>query len=147
MDKPLKTGKYIVEVIAKDARGALSLPVTSEVVTVKQRPVLILGSLEITQFWFFTLLIVILLGGFGAAWLYVRLKEAQQARKVIIAQRDIANAIATIKKDVDGILAKYADDKIDETEVSEIQYLAKKISTNLDRARKYIVEDIGDINK
>lgn len=146
-DKPLKTGQYVVEVVAQDERGALSLPVLSDTLTVKQRPVLILGSLEITQFWFFTLLILVLVGSFGAGWFAVRLKQIQQGRKVIIAQRDIANAIAVIKKDVDVILAKYSDGKIDETEVSEIQYLTKKINVNLEKARKYIVEEVEDINK
>lgn len=146
-DRPLKTGKYIAEIVAQDERGALSLPVLSDVLTVKQRPVLILGALEITQFWFFTLLMFILAGSFAAGWFMVRMKGIQQGHKVVIAQRDIANAIAVIKKDIEAILVKYTDDKIDETEVSEIKYLVTKINTNLERARKYLVEDVGDINK
>ncbi len=109
-DKPLKTGSYVVEVVAQDERGALSLPVLSDTLTVKQRPVLVLGSLEITQFWFFTLLILVLLASFGAGWFLVYLKQVQQGRKVTIAQRDIANIIAGMKKDVDSILIKYSDD-------------------------------------
>lgn len=146
-DEPLKTGEYVVEVVAQDERGASSLPVMSDKLTVRQRPVLVLGSLEITQFWFFMLLIIVLLISFGAGWFVVRLKQLQQGRKVVIAQRDIANIISVMKKDVDSILAKYSDDKIDETEVSEIRYLVKKISASLDKARKYIVGEVEDINK
>lgn len=146
-DKPLKKGGYVIEVVARDARGAMSYPVTSNVFKVRPRPALVLGTFEVTQFWFFTLVIIVLLGGTGAGWSVVRLKEQQQSRKVMIAQRDIINSFANIKKDVDKVLEKYSDDKIDETEVSEIRHLAKRISENLEKSRKYIVEDVGEINK
>lgn len=146
-DKPLKKGLYVIEVVARDARGAMSYPVVSETIDVRPRPALVLGALEVTQFWFFTAVILLLLGGVGAAWTVIRMREQQQGRKVIIAQRDIINAFANIQKDVDKILEKYADDKIDESEISEIQHLAKKVSANLEKARKYTVEGVGEINK
>ena len=124
----------------------MSYPVDSDVFAVRPRPVLVLGSFQLTQFWFFMLLIMILLAGFGAGWLFLRLKGQQQARKVMIAQRDIINVFANIQKDIDTILEKYADDKIDESEISEIKHLVKKIAENLGKGRKYIVEDIGEID-
>lgn len=146
-DKPLKKGGYVIEVVARDARGALSYPVVSDVFRVRPRPALVLGSLEITQFWFFTIVILILLGGVGLGWLVIRLKRQQQARKVMIAQRDIANVFSNIKKDTDKILDKYSDDKIDEAEISEIRHLTKKVEENIEKGRKYVIDDVGDINK
>lgn len=146
-DKPLKKGNYVVEVIARDERGAMSYPVVSDEFKVRPRPALVLGSIEVTQFWFFTIVILILLGGVGLGWLVIRMREQQQGRKVMIAQRDIINTFANIQKDIEKILEKYSDDKIDESEVSEIKHLAKKVEASLEKARKYVVEDVGEINK
>ena len=146
-DKPLKKGSYRVEVTARDARGASSYPVLSEVFRVRPRPALVLGGLEVTQFWFFMLLIFGLIGAFVAGWLFVRLEQEQRARKTVICQRDISNMLAMIKKDIDRIIDKYADDKIGETEVAEIGHLAKKISANIEKSGKYCVQSIGEINK
>lgn len=62
VDQPLKKGSYVAEVTAQDKRGALSLPVKSDF-KVKERPLLTLGGIEITQFWFFVGLLIILLIG------------------------------------------------------------------------------------
>lgn len=146
-DKPLKKGNYVVEIIARDARGASSYPIVSDVFRVRPRPALVLGGVEITQFWFFLLLVIGLLGAFVAGWLFVRFEREQRARKIVICQRDISNMLAMVKKDIDRIVDKYADDKIDEAEVSEIGHLAKKVSGNIEKSGKYCVQSIGEINK
>ncbi len=143
----VQSGDYYFEIRAIDGRGAMSLPVKSDTFSVSIRPFLVIGSLQLSIGWFFGLIIVLLLIGGGGTWKLLRLQSQQKERKAIIAQRDIANAVTIMKKDIDSILAKYSDDRIDETEISEIRYLAKKIGENLDKARKYIVEDVGDINK
>lgn len=143
----LPSGDYYFEIRAVDGRGALSLPVRSETFSVSVKPFLIIGGIQLSIGWFFGWIIILLLIGGGGTWKLIRLKSSQQGRKVAIAQRDIANSIAASKKDVDSILAKYSDDKIDEAEISEIRHLAKRISENLDKARKYIVDEVGDINK
>lgn len=146
-DKPLKKGAYVIEIIARDARGASSYPVTSDTFRVRPRPALVLGRVEITQFWFFTFLTLLLLGGFIAGWLFVKFEREQRARKIVICQRDISNILAMVKKDIDRILEKYTDDKIDETEVSEIRHIAKKASDNIEKSGKYCMQSIGEINK
>jgi len=146
-DRPLKKGDYVIEVTARDGRGALSYPVTSGMIKVRARPALVLGGLELTQFWFFIVLVFALIGAFVAGWLFVRFERDQRARKIVICQRDITNMLAMVKRDIDRILEKYADDKIDEAEVSEIKHIAKKASENIEKSGKYCVQSIGEINK
>ncbi|AKM78448.1 MAG: hypothetical protein UY31_C0068G0011 [Candidatus Wolfebacteria bacterium GW2011_GWE1_48_7] len=146
-DRPLKKGDYVIEVTARDGRGALSYPVTSDVFRVRPRPALVLGKFEMTQFWFFTVLIIGLIGAFIAGWLFVKFEREQRSRKIVICQRDVTNMLAMLKKDIDRILEKYSDDKIDETEVSEIRHLAKRASENIEKSGKYCVQSIGEINK
>lgn len=146
-DKPLKKGGYIIEVVARDARGASSYPVVSDVFKVRPRPALVLGSLEVTQFWFFILLVLGLIGSFVAGWFIVKFEREQRSRKIVICQRDVTNMLAIIKKDIDRILEKYSDDKIDETEIAEIRHLAKKVSEYIEKSGKYCIQSIGEINK
>lgn len=146
-DKPLKKGVYVIEVVARDARGAMSYPVMSDMLRVRPRPALSLAGFEITQFWFFVLLVLGLIGAFIAGWLFVRFERAQRARKIVICQRDITNMLSMVKRDIDRILEKYADDKIDEAEISEIRHIAKKASENMEKSGKYCVQSIGEINK
>ena len=146
-DRPLKKGDYIIEIVARDARGAMSYSVTSDVIKVRPRPALVIGGLELTQFWFFIVLVLGLIGAFVAGWLFVRFEREQRARKIVICQRDITNMLAMVKKDIERILEKYADDKIDEAEVSEIKHIAKKANENIEKSGKYCVQSIGEINR
>lgn len=143
----VSSGDYYFEIRAVDGRGALSLPVKSDIFSVKVKPFLVVGRLQLSIGWFFGLIILFLLVGVGIVWVLRRLQMQQQARKVLMCQRDVSNLINMIKKDIDKILEKYTDEKIDETEVSEIQFLAKRIGVNIEKSGKYCIDSIAEINK
>jgi hypothetical protein len=141
------SGSYYFEIRAVDGRGALSLPVRSGPFSVSVKPFLIIGGLALSIGWFFGLIILLLLVVVGGGWLLWQIKLRQQSRKILICQRDISNMLAMVKKDIDRILEKYGDDKIDETEVAEIKHLAKRISEGIEKSGKYCIESVGEINK
>lgn len=146
INQPLKKGKYFVEAVAQDSRGALSLPVKSEIFKVRKRPLFTVAGIGITETWFFIGLIIILLGGFAGGWFAYHLWRSQIKRRVIIAQRDVVSAFGMIKNDVDKMLAKYADKRLDELEASEIEFILKKVSENLEKMEKYVIENIKEIS-
>lgn len=143
----LSSGSYYFEIRAVDNRGALSLPVRSDTFSVKVKPFLIIGGLALSIGWFFGVIIILLLVVVGGGWLLWQMKLRQQSRKVLICQRDIGNMLAMIKKDTDRVLEKYADDKIDETEVAEIQHLIKRVNENIEKSGKYCIDSVGEISK
>ncbi|MBI4139177.1 hypothetical protein HY479_03440, partial [Candidatus Uhrbacteria bacterium] len=147
IDEPLRKGVHYVEAVAKDARGALSLPAQSELFTVHERPLLTLFGFDITQTWFFVGLILIVLGGFAAGWVSYRFWKVQVGHRVVIAQRDVVTVANLVKKDLDKMLESYADRTITGREVSEIEFLVKKAKANVEKMEKYLVENIGDIPK
>lgn len=147
IDHPLGSGSYFFEVVAKDSRGALSLPVKSEVFKIKERPLFTIAGFGITQFWFFVGLIVILLAGFGVGTLSHHLWKAQLARRTVVAQRDVVSSFDVIGKDIDKALSNYQDNRVSKTEASEIDFLLKKVKGNLGKMKKYIVENIDEIPK
>lgn len=145
--EPVRKGKYFIEVQTIDSRGAKSLFVRSSIVTVVEKPFLVIAGINITQMWFFIFLIAILLSGFAIGWFSYKLRQKQLGRRVVIAQRDVFNVFAMIEKDIDKILKSYEDNNINERELTEAEYILKKIKENLKKTQKYIIDNIGEINK
>lgn len=146
IDQPLKKGWYFIEVTAQDGRGALSLAVKSDLFKAKERPLFTIAGFGITQFWFFAGLIIILIAGFLAGMISHHFWRVRVSRRIVVAQRDILATFGLIRKDVDKMLSAYLDKTIEEHEKTEIEFLLKKIKSNLDKAEKYITENIEEID-
>ncbi len=145
-DQPLKRGTYIIEAVAKDSRGALSLPVKSDVITVREKPLFTLGGVGITQLWFFVGLIAILLIGFAVGWFAYMLWLRQLGRKLTIAERDVVNAFNVIKTDLEKISKALSVKKVTDKEVNEVKFVLKHTNAETDKLRKYIIENLEEIN-
>ena len=146
-DQPLKKGQYYFEIRAQDERGALSFPVKSGLVKVHERPLFTLGGWEVTQFWFFMGLLAILLAGFWAGWYFDRLWRKQVGRKILIAQRDVLNMNTRVKKDLDALSLKLADNQVSSHELAELKYLLKESKDRLEKMEKYVTENIEEIGE
>lgn len=145
----LMKGEYYAEVRAQDSRGALSLPVQSPTLKVRERPAFIIGAFEVTQFWLFTGLIIILLGSFSSGFITYRLHNTKHRRrindKIIIAQRDIHGSFSTIKQSVEKFGEAVKDGKVDTKELTEMKFGIDKLQKNLEKMEEYIVEGIEEI--
>jgi len=146
LNGPFRTGEYYVEATAKDSRGAFSLPVKTEIFSVREKPLFVIWSWEITQLWFFIFIgAVILIFGIATrlAW---RRRYKQAGRKAIIAERDVNNMIEGTDENLDKMLHYYDDGKIDDREAAEAQFLLKQTKSKLKKAKKYITDNIDEIN-
>ncbi len=146
-DEVLKKGKYFIEATTQDERGALSLPAKSELFKIREKPLLTLGNVEITQFWFFMGLITIIVAAFALGWFSYQLRRKQMGRKVVIAQRDVVNAFTNLKNNVDKMLKNYTDKRVDEREAEEMEFILKEMKVGLEKTQKYITENIKEINE
>ena len=145
----LMKGMYYAEVRAQDSRGALSLPVRSPELRVRERPAFVIGNFEVSQFWLFTGLIIILVGSFSSGFITYRLhnrKHRQRiADKIIIAERDIHGSFSTINQAMDKFSDALKDGKVDPKEVTELKFGTEKLKKNLEKMEEYIVEGIEEI--
>lgn len=146
INKFLNTGDYNLLVTARDKNMASSFPARSETITVKQRPVFVLGSLEISETWFFVYLIIILLGTFGAGYFTYYKWRGRLEKRVTIAERDVLNIFDNLKNDIDKLLKDTADGKFSESEIAETEYTLKSMKENLEKSRRYVVDNISEIN-
>jgi len=146
-NNPLTKGNYYLIVTARDKNMASSFPVTSDSIKVRPKPVLTLGSLRLTQTWFFIILIIVLLGSFGLGYFTYRKWKGQLGRRVVIAQRDVVNAFDNLEKDVDKLLNEYNGEKITKSEVNEMKSILKNMKESIKKFHQYVVDNIREINK
>lgn len=145
VDHYLPKGKYYAEIKAKDSRSALSLPVKSEPITVKDKPVLIIGNFELTEFWLLTDLIILMIFVFGLGWSAYRFWSIRVGRKAVIAKRDFSNIIASLTKDLDLISSSLS--KPDATGASEAKFYSDRAKQNMQNMKKYMAEEIEEISR
>jgi len=141
IDEPLKKGKYFVEVISRDDRGAISLPVRSDMVAVSAKPIVIFAGIGVTPGALFIIITILLLGGFAAGWFLNRQAGEQRKRKIVIAKRDIVNVFNLIKKDIATAMA------VKDGKPHEIMHHLEKATKDMEKMEKYIVEGVEEIDK
>lgn len=144
---PFKIGRYYIEATAQNSQGAWSLPVKSGLISVRVKPLFTIGSLEISQTWFFIIIIIILIGGFLAGWLTHRLWHEQITRKTILAQRDTHNVFASCEHKIDEMLENYKDGVIDEKDAAEMKFLLLDMKKKIKDTERYVIDGINDISR
>jgi hypothetical protein len=146
INKTLTKGDYNLLAIAEDENMALSFPVVSETISVRPKPMLVLGSLELTQVWFFVYFIIVLLGAFGAGYFSYHNWRGKLNKRVIIAERDVLNILDLLNNDVDKLMKDNIGGNFDESKKAEIEYTLKNIKNNLEKSRHYVVDNISEID-
>lgn len=144
VSRGLVKGSYYLEVLAKDERGAQSLPVRSDVFTIHDRPLITIGTWDITQGWLFVILIVVFILGGIIGGLSYRLWRAQMRRRELIAQRDISNIVSTAKAILNKAIANLTLQK-NKNDHFETKYLLEDLHEKISKAEKYIIENIKEI--
>jgi len=146
----LKSDTYYFEVTAQDARGALSLPVKSTFIKVRERPVFNIGSVEITAKMLLGGMIVVLILGFTAGVILIRKKtykfKQRTADKIIVAERDLSGVFTNISGSLEKCLRVFDDRKITPREAMELQGHLKNLENSLDKMKKYLAEEIEEID-
>ena len=139
--EPLGIGSYVVLAQARDLRGALSLVVKSDkVVKVKSQPIIKLGAIEIGSGGSAVILLIILVGGFGAGYWYFRERQKTLRARVAITSRDYAQLYKLINSDIEKLTKDF--DKMNETEKKFILDRAKE---NIQKIEKYLLEEVRNI--
>jgi len=147
IDSPLKKGTYYIEASSMDSRGALSLPVKSDIVSVVERPIMVIWGFNITYLELIIFLLLIVIIGYTVGWYSRKMISGKRSRKILISQRDVASSFNILKKDIEKIIKSWDDGKVEEHEITEIEFNLRHISENLEKLQKYIISGIKDIDQ
>ena len=146
IDTPFKKQTYQFEVATTDDRGAVSTVIKSGFISVRDRPILTIGGVEITPLWFFVLFVLIVLAAFGLGWASIRFAENERGLDSTMAGRDIENVFNMFRKDISLILSKYTENGLEPTSLMEAKVLLEKLLSQLEKMKDYVQQDVGDIN-
>ena len=144
IDTPLKQGKYFVEAVGEDDRGALSLAVRSDIINAHERPIFTLGGLEVTKTWLIFILMVLIAFGAWLGTMTYRMRQLQVSRRVTIAQRDVIAMSSLIRQDVEKMSALLKSTNLKDTR-EQLKLLIGKVEESSQKMTKYIVDNIGEI--
>jgi len=147
IDSPLKKGNYYIEATSQDSRGALSLPVKSDQISVQERPIMVIWGFNITYIQLIIFLVIVLVLGYAIGWYSNRMATGQRQRKILISQRDVSASFNVIKRDVEKALKTWDDGKLEPYEITQIEFLLKNINENIEKLQKYIISGIKDIGR
>ncbi len=146
-EEPLKIGAYVVEVVAIDARGAESFPVTTKTIDVQERPLLRIGAISVTKSGLIWILILLMAGGVGAGIYIGRRSRERQSRRILIAKRDVTNAFTTIKNDLVQILDALEDKKLTDEEIIRTKHTLERMNESITSMERYIISNITEIKE
>ncbi len=142
---PLRRGRYQIEATAKDSRGALSLPVSSEEIRASSKPIITVAGIGITPEALALAFVLFVIGAFVAGRIAERKLSRRRRGRTVIATRDMMNVFNVVKKDVDSAAA--AVEKSKTASPPEIKYHLEKIKKDIDKMAKYLVQGVEEIGK
>jgi hypothetical protein len=137
-----KNGNYSIAVQAQDARGALSLVVQSENITVKNKPIFQLGPIQLGIGGVAIFLLFVVVGGFSIGVLFYRKKQEKIGLRVVATQSDIKNIFRLLQEDVERLskaqeAAGFADN----------EYALKKLQEHVTKMEHYLKIGVEKIKK
>ncbi|MCL5733944.1 MAG: cohesin domain-containing protein [Patescibacteria group bacterium] len=147
IDKTITEGNYTISVIETNPDGASSYPTKPVQITVESKPLFLIGGIAVTQFWFFAGLILILLLIFSWVIMIYRFRKSAVGRRTVIAERDVVNAFNMINEDIGKVGEKMKKYDKSDPSVNEIIFVVNKIKDRVDKMKKYIADNIGDISQ
>lgn len=139
LSQSLKSGKYNIEAVENNENG-------TQIGSAKFGPIEVRGSFVFIV-GIFSFLVIILLAGFVGGWYINKIAEIKRYRRILISQRDIIASYSVLKKDVDKALKNLSGGVTEEQNISEVEFLLKRISENLEKMNTYVVKGVNIIGK
>jgi hypothetical protein len=144
VSQDIPEGHYTASVMASDARGAMSNPVESKTITMRDRIIFSIGSFDFDWFEMFLIVVLIVLIIAGLIWHYLSRRTERRQAFTIIARRDaeklsdlLTSQLEEAQKRFQGIAEETSSTA--KTELGE--FLTRAQDTVL-KMKKYLGEEI-----
>lgn len=141
-DNPLKNGIYKIIAQAQDERGALSLPVESNKITAKSKPIIQIGSFQLGSTGAIIFLLVVILIGFGSGVLFYKKRQEKIFLRVLLSEAEIAKAFALIQADL-----RRLEEALKTPAEIDDQFLINKLKENISKMEYYLKKGVEKIKK
>jgi hypothetical protein len=140
---PQQPGNHSLVVQAIDEAGNMTESRVS--LDILETPLITIAGIGITKNSFFTSIILALIIGSALGWYAGRRQREQRLRRLVIAQRDVQTSFDIIQKDVGNLLLKMGGTGISAQVENEMRVVLTRISDSVKKNKRYIVENMEDI--
>ena len=118
------------------------MPVEFDNVIVKAKPILKIGSFELSLRGIIILLVLLLAGSFISGYYFFKAKAEKVGRRAFITKQDVIKVTDMIKKDMENLKrAMKTRDKFDD------EFVLKELEEDIGKIDKYIQKEIEGIGK
>jgi hypothetical protein len=146
IEEPLSFGKYSLQVIARDERGATSFPTKAEAFKVKGKIIFSVGFIDVGWFEIFLFVAILAVSGISIALFIYNKNQSKRVAYQIIIARDIDKFTMMLSNDITSLENWIKNSKIKGDVVEEASRLVKKMKNTTARIKKNIGEELKDIN-
>ncbi len=142
--EPLGIGQYAISLVSRDNRGATSLTISTQKLTVKAKSIISFGFIELG--WFEILIIVILLVATGAS-LWSRqyiIGQQKRGRYNVLVSQDVEKLSDLLSGNIKD-LSRFMAAKNTGNEDPQFNYLIGRMSENVEKFKKYLKQEVGKL--
>lgn len=143
LEKNLKRGEYVVQVWDEDERGALSLPVQAGAVIIKAKPVVKLGSLELTASHILLLLILALFG----VWYWLDRQRVLRQLRYGLVEYDFHKMIALLEKDALELEKRLIQGVSSEAVRQDLGHPVKSLLETIAKIKNYLPREVEKLKE
>lgn len=147
IEKILAKGEYTLSISARDNRGAVSYPSSSQIVRVKAKIILSIGFIDLSWFEIFIIGILLLASVVSAsAWYYISVKRRREAYR-IVATRDIDKLTALLAADLKGLegWVEKSKEGLGKRAKPEMEFYLKSLHSTVDKMKKYLRQELDKL--
>ena len=143
VEETLIPGNYTLSVTARDDRGAVSLATEPQTFTVKAKPVITLGSVDLGLFEILFIIILLVISGTSTAgWYYIAGKRKREVYKTI-AGRDVEKLSLILESNLKALQEQHHTEKnLNPKFRADSEYLFNKMNENILKMKKYLSGEI-----
>lgn len=140
--RPLVKGTYTLTAEVRDAHGARSYPTEPKFFEVRERPILTIGGIGITEFWFFVSLITLIIGASVAGWYAQYFASLRSHERLVMAERDIQVVFGVLARDIATLRSSLEASKTKKGAWKDSDALLAKMAEDIERGDRSLREDL-----
>lgn len=136
----LKNGTYKVKAISQDERGALSVEVESENISVTSKPIIQIGNLKLGKGGAMLVLLLVIVTGFVGGFLFYKKRQEKVNLRVLTAESDLDKLTKIVKDDFKKLEEAHATPA-----TADDEFMLKKMEGNINKMETYLKKGIKKI--
>lgn len=141
-EQTFKNGTYKITAQSQDARGALSAIVDSQSITIKSKPIIQIGAIQLGKGGAAIILLLLLIIGLGGGYQLYHKKRSKLAMRVSLTESEITKIFQLLKQDIE-LVSK----SIQTPTTSDDEYAVKRLQENIQKMEAYLKKGVEKINK